>query len=84
MTVTYDDPSGFYTMKTESTFKDQVLKFKLGEEFDEETPDGRNVKAVITIDGNKMNHVQKGDLGTTIERVFGDKEMVAVSTLIII
>lgn len=78
VTVSVDD-NGQYTMKTESTFKTQELKFKLGEEFEEETPDGRKVKSVITLDGNKMTHEQKGDKHTVITREFGDKEMKAVS-----
>lgn len=66
-------------MNTESTFKSQTLKFKDGEEFDEETPDGRKVKSVITFDGNKMTHKSSGEKPTVIERTFGDKEMTAVS-----
>ncbi|XP_001608047.1 sodium/calcium exchanger regulatory protein 1 isoform X2 [Nasonia vitripennis] len=70
--------SGEYTMKTQSRFKNSEIKFKLGEEFDEETPDGRKVKSVITLDGNKMTHVQKGEKETVIEREFGPTEMKAV------
>ncbi|KAF6020279.1 FABP5 [Bugula neritina] len=32
------------TIKITSTFKNKTLKFKLGQEFDEETLDGRKVK----------------------------------------
>lgn len=71
-----------YSLKTTSTFKSSEIKFKLGEEFDEETPDGRKVKSVITMDGNKMSHVQKGDKTTTIEREFTANEMKAVSNLL--
>lgn len=68
-------------MKTESTFKSQELKFKLGEEFDEVTLDGRDVKSVITLEGdNKLVHIQKGDKPVTIIREFGPTEMKAVST----
>ena len=35
------------------------LKFKLGEEFEETTPDGRDVKAIVTLEGNKLILVQK-------------------------
>lgn len=77
--VTVTEDNGLYTMKTTSTFKSQELKFKLGEEFDEETPDGRKVKSVITLEGNKMKHVQKGDKDTVIEREFTPSEMKAVS-----
>ncbi|XP_015116027.1 myelin P2 protein isoform X1 [Diachasma alloeum] len=70
-----------YTLKTTSTFKSTEIKFKLGEEFDEETPDGRKVKSVITLDGNKMSHIQKGDKTTTIEREFTANEMKAIMTV---
>ncbi|XP_015593286.1 fatty acid-binding protein, muscle isoform X1 [Cephus cinctus] len=67
-----------YTLKTSSTFKNSEIKFKLGEEFDEETPDGRKVKSVITLDGNKMTQIQKGDKETIIEREFTPTEVKAV------
>jgi len=47
------------TVKTQSTFKNTEINFKLGEEFDETTADGRKVKSVVTIDGAKLVHVQK-------------------------
>ncbi|XP_075872180.1 fatty acid-binding protein, heart [Nelusetta ayraudi] len=49
------------TLKTQSTFKNTELTFKLGEEFDETTADDRKVKSIVTIDGGKMVHVQKWD-----------------------
>lgn len=50
-----------YTMKTTTTFKTTEIKFKLGEEFEETTADGRVVKSTITLDGNKLVHKQVGD-----------------------
>ncbi|XP_043286199.1 fatty acid-binding protein, muscle-like isoform X2 [Venturia canescens] len=76
-TVELTENDGVYTLKTLSTFKNSEIKFKLGEEFDEETPDGRTVKSTVTIDGNKMIHVQKGDKETLIEREYGPTEMKA-------
>lgn len=35
---------GLISMKSESTFKTTEIKFKLGEEFEETTADGRNTK----------------------------------------
>ncbi|XP_033214744.1 sodium/calcium exchanger regulatory protein 1 isoform X1 [Belonocnema kinseyi] len=67
-----------YIMKTTSTFKSSELKFKPGVEFDEETPDGRKVKTTITVDGDKMSQIQKGDKDTVIEREFTDSEMKAI------
>lgn len=77
--VELTEKNGVYTLKTTSTFKSTEIKFKLGEEFDEETVDGRKVKSTCTLEGNKLIQVQKGDKDTTIEREFGPTEMKAVS-----
>ncbi|XP_020296909.1 myelin P2 protein isoform X2 [Pseudomyrmex gracilis] len=77
-TVELTEKDGVYTLKTTSTFKNTEIKFKLGEEFDEETADGRKVKSVCTLEGNKLVQMQKGDKNTTIEREFGPTEMKAV------
>ncbi|XP_077296413.1 fatty acid-binding protein-like [Arctopsyche grandis] len=71
-----------YTFSSASTFKNTVITFKLGEEFDEETADGRKVKAVCSIEGNKLTQTQKGDgKTTTIIREFGDDELTATMTV---
>lgn len=63
-----------WKLRTESTFKNTEITFKLGEEFDETTADGRKVKSTITQEGdNKLIHAQKGDVDTTLLReVAGD------------
>lgn len=48
-TVELTEKDGTYTMKTTSTFKNQELVFKSGEEIDEETPDGRKVKVFASM-----------------------------------
>ena len=69
-----------YTFTTSSTFKTSAITFKLGEEFDEETLDGRKVKSVITMDGdNKLVQEQKGDKPSTIVREFTADECTTVS-----
>lgn len=70
-------PDHKYKLITESTFQNTEITFKLGEEFDEETVDGRKVKSVMTLDGNKLTQKQGGDPPSTIIREFGDSEMVA-------
>lgn len=67
-----------YSFNTTSTFKSNTIKFKLGEEFDEETLDGRKVKSIITLDGNKLIQEQKGDKPHQIIREFTDNELTAV------
>lgn len=63
-----------FTFNTASTFKNTSISFKLGEEFDEETIDGRKVKSVITLDGNTMNHKQGGEPASDIVREFSADE----------
>lgn len=70
-----------YTFNTTSTFKNTTIKFKLGEEFEEETVDGRKVKSVCTLEGdNKLIHEQKGEKPTTIIREFTDTDLIATMT----
>lgn len=70
-----------YTLITSSTFKTSTITFKLGEEFDEETLDGRKVKSVITLEGNKLTQKQGGTPPSTIVREFIDNGLVATMTV---
>uniref|UniRef100_A0A8C2TBF5 Fatty acid binding protein 7 n=1 Tax=Coturnix japonica TaxID=93934 RepID=A0A8C2TBF5_COTJA len=68
-------------IKTQSTFKNTEISFKLGEEFDETTPDDRNCKSVVTLDGDKLVHVQKWDgKETNFVREIKDGKMVMTLT----
>jgi len=49
-----------WTMITTTTFKTVRLDFTPGVEFEETTPDGRVVKAVVNFDDGKMVHKQTG------------------------
>lgn len=77
-TVDLTKDGDWYTFTTSSTFKTTAIKFKEGEEFEEETLDGRKIKSVITFDGNKMIHDQKGEKGHIIYREFTETGLVAV------
>merc|ERR1711962_1293734 len=57
MEITED--GGVWTITTSTTLKTMELKLKLGEEFDETTPDGRDVTAVVNLEGGKIVTVQK-------------------------
>ena len=70
-----------WTLSTKSVLKSIDLKFKLGEEFQEERADGVKVKSVITIEGNKITHVMKGPPEVTVIREYNGDEMVAVGTV---
>ncbi|XP_030626480.1 fatty acid binding protein 7, brain, b [Chanos chanos] len=48
-------------LKTQSTFKNTEISFKLGEEFDEVTADDRHCKSTVSMEGNTLVHIQKWD-----------------------
>ncbi|CAL4121905.1 unnamed protein product [Meganyctiphanes norvegica] len=69
-----------YTIKQTTTVKTTEIKFKLGEEFDETTADGRLVKSTVTLDGSTLKQKQIGDKekkekDMTFDRVFTDDDM---------
>ncbi|XP_044521751.1 fatty acid-binding protein, adipocyte [Gracilinanus agilis] len=65
------------TIRTESTFKNTEISFKLGQEFDEVTADDRKVKSLITLEDGALVHVQKWDgKTTTIKRKLLDGKLV--------
>ncbi|KPP59907.1 fatty acid-binding protein heart-like, partial [Scleropages formosus] len=70
------------TLRTQSTFKTTEIKFKLGEEFDETTADDRKVKSTVTLDGNKLIHMQKWDgKETTLVREVNGSSLTLTLTL---
>nr|XP_014334154.1 PREDICTED: fatty acid-binding protein, adipocyte isoform X2 [Bos mutus] len=67
------------TIKSESTFKNTEISFKLGQEFDEVTPDDRKVKSIVNLDEGALVQVQNWDgKSTTIKRKLVDDKMVLV------
>jgi len=60
ITNTGDD----WSIKTETALKNTEIKFKLGEEFEEDRLDGARVKTVVTLDDGKL-----------VQKQFGDKEV---------
>ncbi|XP_017686032.1 PREDICTED: fatty acid-binding protein, heart [Lepidothrix coronata] len=70
------------TVKTQSTFKNTEINFKLGEEFDETTADDRHVKSVVKLDGGKLVHVQKWDgKETSLVRELKDGKLTLTLTM---
>ncbi len=80
------ESDGNWCIKTSTTLKTIELKFRLGEEFDETTPDGREVKAVVTQDGNKFVSVQTakkdGQKSTKTVREFLDDKVIQTMEII--
>ncbi|NXI35856.1 FABP4 protein, partial [Galbula dea] len=70
------------TIKTESTFKNTEISFKLGEEFDETTADDRKTKNIITLESGTLKQVQKWDgKETVIKRTVVDGNLVVECTM---
>ncbi|XP_064191615.1 fatty acid binding protein 7, brain, a [Anguilla rostrata] len=80
-TVVISQDGGKVTVKTLSTFKNTEICFKLGEEFDETTADDRNCKSTVSLEGDKLVHVQKWDgKETKFVREIKDGKMVMTLT----
>ena len=83
--VTITEEGGEYTFKQESAVKTSEIKFKIGEEFEEVTPDGRKVMSKMTLTApNVMVHEMKGTNGgkdSTCIREFLGATMVATCTV---
>merc|ERR1712121_608692 len=77
---------GIWSIKSSTTLKTIELKFKIGETFEEITPDGREVEAIVTHEGNKLISIQKakkpGQKSTKVIREFNGDEVVQTMTFI--
>lgn len=56
-------------------------KFKVGEAKDVTTQDGRKIKNIFTIEGNKLIEQQIGEKTMTIVREYSDDQMIVTSTI---
>ncbi|CAI6347675.1 unnamed protein product [Macrosiphum euphorbiae] len=64
---------GKYVLTCNTMIRDTSIEFNLNEEFVEETLDAHKVRSIITQEGNKLVHIQKGSSNrkeTTIIREF--------------
>lgn len=52
---------GRYTLTTNTIFNQIVTRFRLDEEFDDESPDGREVRSMFVQDKNLLLHIERGD-----------------------
>ncbi|XP_041649329.1 fatty acid binding protein 4b [Cheilinus undulatus] len=72
------DDSGVVTMKSETTFKTTEIKFKLNEEFEETTADGRKTMTTFTLEKGKLVQLQAWEgKKTTLEREVQDGKLTA-------
>merc|ERR1711970_1424388 len=62
----------------------EQLKFRIGEEFEEDTTDGRHCKTVVTLEGNTMtttqNATKAGDKNVVVVREFNDEGLTYKAT----
>ena len=77
---------GVWSIKTSTSLKAMELNFKIGEVFDETTPDGREVSAMVTLEGNKFISKQtakkSGQKSTKTVREFTGSECIVTMTII--
>jgi len=84
--VSYVAQLSQFRLETRTALKKTELLFKIGEEFVEITGDGRRTTSKVTVEGNTMVHVQKGDSArgekdTKIVRTFDPDKMHCVITI---
>eukprot|EP00092_Neocalanus_flemingeri_P002965 GFUD01003172.1.p1 GENE.GFUD01003172.1~~GFUD01003172.1.p1 ORF type:complete len:175 (-),score=61.91 GFUD01003172.1:1140-1664(-) len=90
--VSYDEEIEEWNICRTSTLFYRLIKlrsvdfrFKLDEEFDEITPDKRDVRSVVTVEGNRFTHVSKakkeGVTGHTVITEFNGDEVVRYMTI---
>ncbi|XP_043921704.1 fatty acid-binding protein, liver-like [Protopterus annectens] len=80
LVVCIDDD--YITLQSLSAFKNTSIKFKLEEEFEETTVDGRNSKTTMTLNNGKLVQVQRWNgKETTVERELKDGKLIATCTM---
>ncbi|GMR59294.1 hypothetical protein PMAYCL1PPCAC_29489 [Pristionchus mayeri] len=68
-TLVFEINGDEWTMTSISTFKTHVTKFKLGQEFELSTIDGRDVTAKFELEGTKLIQTEKGKSGGKDSRI---------------
>merc|ERR1711976_819674 len=90
--VTYDEETEEWNICRTSTLFYQIIKlrsvdfkFKLDTEFDEVTPDKRDVRSIVTVEGDSFKHVSKakkeGVTGHTVVTEFKGDEVTRYMTI---
>merc|ERR1712121_554037 len=82
--MTIAEDGGNWTMITKTTVKSIELRFRLGEEFEETTTDGRKCKTTVSLAGNQMTTSQKatkaGEKNVVVVREFSDEGLTYTAT----
>merc|ERR1711872_1151515 len=74
-TVILEKADDTYSLKTITTFKTTEIKFKLDEEFEETTADGRVVKSTNKLIHNQVGNKEKKEKDSVLIREFTDDKM---------
>ncbi|VIO98393.1 Uncharacterized protein BM_BM6503 [Brugia malayi] len=76
-TLTFSMNGNKWKIVSESRFKKHVWEFELDEEFDETTPDGRQVKSKFFLEGDVLvqleNAIKASDKSTRFERYIDEQ-----------
>ncbi|XP_043196390.1 sodium/calcium exchanger regulatory protein 1-like [Amphibalanus amphitrite] len=85
-TVEISEQGGTFQLTTCTAFKTTTITFRLGEQFNEETADGRKVKSTMTWEDGTLVHDQKGDTekgqkDTVLRRTFDGDTMTLKCTV---
>ncbi|XP_072037834.1 myelin P2 protein-like [Amphiura filiformis] len=72
------------TFFSESSFKNIKVTFKLGEDFNDTSPDGRKVINNITLDGNKLIQIEKPAAGESGKEVTYVRDIDANGDLVVV
>ena len=75
------DDDDTYSLNSTILFVTTSQKFKLDEEKEVTTADGRKVKNIFTIQGNILTEKQLGEKNFIITREFFDDQMIAVASI---
>ena len=80
------EEGGNWTINTSTTLKSVEFNFKLDEELEGKVPDGREVKAVNKMEGNKLvtveNAKKEGEKSTKIVREFNGDEVIMTMEIV--
>merc|ERR1712179_311264 len=84
--VEITENNGVWSIKSSTTLKSMELKFRIGVEFEETTPDGRDVTAVVQYEGGKIVTVQSakksGQKSTrSVREMNGPDELIYTMTI---
>ncbi|VIO98392.1 Uncharacterized protein BM_BM6503 [Brugia malayi] len=81
-TLTFSMNGNKWKIVSESRFKKHVWEFELDEEFDETTPDGRQVKSKFFLEGDVLvqleNAIKASDKSTRFERYIDEQGQLVI------